>query len=185
MQSASVLESLAKWPRLKSFLVISFEAVARVLFALPRYALLNHLKAAFLRVNGARVGARVVFYPGVWIAPGRRLTLGDDVDLALDVYIETSGGVEIGARVLIGPRTCIFSANHCVPLGGGRIFGAGRSESPVVIENDVWLGANVMVLPGVRIGEGAVIGAGSVVTHNIAAMTVAAGNPAGVIRARR
>lgn len=185
MQSASVLETLAKWPRLKSFVVISFEAIARVLFALPRYALLNRLKAAFLRLNGARVGTRVVLYPGVWIAPGRGLTLGDDVDLALDVYIETSGGVEIGARVLVGPRTCILSANHSVPLGGGRIFGAGRSEAPVVIENDVWLGANVMVLPGVRIGEGAVVGAGSVVTRSIPAMTVAAGNPARVIRERR
>jgi acetyltransferase-like isoleucine patch superfamily enzyme len=185
MQSANVLQALSRWPRLKSFVVISFEAIARLLFALPRYALLNSVKAAFLRLNGARIGARVVFYPGVWIAPGRGLTLSDDVDLALDVYIETSGGVEIGARVLVGPRTCIFSANHSVPLGRGRIFGAGRADAPVVIGDDVWLGANVIVLPGVRIGEGAVIGAGSVVTRSIPAMTVAVGNPARVLRERR
>ena len=72
-----------------------------------------------------------------------------------------------------------------MPLGGGRIFDAGRSEAPVVIEKDVWLGANVMVLPGVRIGEGAVVGAGSVVTRSIPAMTMAAGNPARIIRERR
>jgi acetyltransferase-like isoleucine patch superfamily enzyme len=185
MQSTSVLQALARRPGLKWFVVVSYEAIARLLFALPRYALLNRLKAAFLRLNGATVGARVVFYPGVWIAPGRGLTLKDDVDLALDVYIESSGGVEVGERVLVGPRTCIISANHAIPLGHGRIFGAGRVDAPVVIENDVWLGANVIVLPGVRIGEGAVIGAGSVVTRNIPAMTVAVGNPARVKRARR
>jgi acetyltransferase-like isoleucine patch superfamily enzyme len=185
MQSASVLQALSRWPRVKSIVVVTWEAIARALFALPRYALLNRLKATFLRLNGARIGARVVFYPGVWIAPGRGLTLKDDVDLALDVYIESSGGVEIGARVLVGPRTCIISANHAVPLGRARIFGAGRVEAPVVIEDDVWLGANVMVLPGVRIGEGAVVGAGSVVTKSIPPMTVAVGNPARVVRERR
>jgi acetyltransferase-like isoleucine patch superfamily enzyme len=185
MQSTSVLQALARWPGVKSFVIVSYEAIARLLFALPRYPLLNWLKAAFLRLNGAAVGARVVFYPGVWIAPGRGLTLRDDVDLALDVYIESSGGVQIGERVLVGPRTCIISANHAIPLGHGQIFGAGRVDGPVVIENDVWIGANVIVLPGVTIGEGAVIGAGSVVTRSIPPMTVAVGNPACVKRARR
>lgn len=184
MQSASVLRTLSRWPRVKSFVVVTFEAVSQLLFSLPRYRLLNGLKAAFLRLNGAQVGARVVFYPGVFIAPGYGLTLKDDVNVSLDVVIHTSGGVEIGERVLIGYRTCIYSANHAVPAGQRRIFGAGSIERPVVIENDVWLGANVIVLPGVRIGEGAVIGAGSVVTRNIPPMTVAAGNPARVIRER-
>lgn len=155
-----------------------------MLFSLPRYPLLNAVKAAFLRLNGAHIGARVVFYPGVFIAPGCGLTLKDDVNVSLDVVIHTSGGVEIGERVLIGYRTSIYSANHAIPAGQRRIFGAGSIERPVVIENDVWLGANVIVLPGVRIGEGAVIGAGSVVTRNIPRMTVAAGNPARVIRER-
>lgn len=185
MQSTKTLQRLNRWPQMKAFLVVSFEFVSRILFSLPRYALLNRIKAVFLRLNGAQVGSRVVFYPGVWIAPVRGLILKDDVDLALDVYIETSGGVEIGERALIGPRTCIISSNHAVPLGRARIFGAGRVEAPVVIEADVWLGANVMVLPGVRIGEGAVVGAGSVVTKSIPAMTVAVGNPARVVRERR
>ncbi len=185
MQGASVLQTLSRWPRVKSFVVVSFEAVGQALFALPRYALCNRLKAAFLRLNGAKIGARVVFYPGVWITPGRGLTLKDDVDLALDVLIDSAGGVEIGERVLIGYRSCIFSSNHAVPLGGGRIYAAPRVDAAVVIENDVWLGANVTVLPGVRIGAGAVIGAGSVVSRSIPAMTVAVGNPARVVRERR
>jgi acetyltransferase-like isoleucine patch superfamily enzyme len=185
MQTTSVLRALSRWPRLKSFLVISYEAIARVLFALPRYGVLNRLKAAFLRCNGAQVGARVVFYPGVWITPGRGLTLKDDVDLALEVFIDTAGSVEIGARVLVGYRSCILSTNHVVPVGRERIFGAGRVERAVVIEDDVWLGANVTILPGVRVGRGAVIGAGSVVTKSVPPMSLAVGNPARVIRERR
>ncbi len=184
MQSTRVLQGLARWPRLKAFLVVSHEALHRLLFSLPRYRLLNRLKSAFLRLNGARVGQRVVFYPGVWIAPGRGLTLGEDVDLSLEVLIDTTGGVEIGARTLIGYRSCILSTNHKVPLGQGPIFSAGLIERRVVIGRDVWVGAHVMVLPGVRIGDGAVIGAGSVVTRDVPAMTIAAGNPARIIRSR-
>lgn len=184
MQSARLLHTLSKRPRLKAFVVVTFEALARLLFATPRYASLNKLKAGFLRMNGASVGARVVFYPGVWITPGRNLTLADDVDLALDVLIDTTGGVEIGERTLVGHRSCIFSGNHAVPVGGAPIFSAGTVARRVVIGRDVWIGAHVMVLPGVHIGDGAVVGAGSVVTKDIPAMAIAAGNPARVIRMR-
>ena len=56
------------------------------------------------------------------------------------------------------------------------------SERPVTLNNDVWIGANACVLRGVTIGEGAIVGAGSVVTHDIPPFTIAAGNPACVIR---
>src|SRR5262249_60486641 len=98
MQSARLLHSLSRWPRLKAFVVVTFEAIARVLFAMPRYPSLNRLKAGFLRMNGAKVGGRVVFYPGVWITPARDLTLKDDVDLALHVVIDTTRGLAIGER---------------------------------------------------------------------------------------
>ena len=184
MQSARLLHTLSRRPGLKAFVVVTFEAVARLLFAMPRYASLNKLKAGFLRMNGASVGTRVVFYPGVWITPGRNLALADDVDLALDVLIDTTGGVEIGERTLVGHRSCIFSGNHAVPVGGAPIFSAGTVARRVVIGRDVWIGAHVMVLPGVHIGDGAVVGAGSVVTKDIPAMAIAAGNPARVIRMR-
>lgn len=184
MQSPDTIRWLNRHPRLKWFLVVCFEAVLRALFSLPRFRTLNRLKAAFLRLNGARIGERAVFYPGVWLAPGRNLVVGDDVDFALDVLVESTGGVEIGDRVLIGYRTQIFSMNHIVPDRGKRIFDAGRSARGVVIEKDVWIGAGCIVLAGVRIGEGAVIGAGSVVTSDIPPMVIAAGNPARVLRTR-
>ena len=170
--------------RLKSFLVISYETIMEMLFLLPRYRTLNMIKGLFLKLNGAIVGKRVVFYPGVWIAPGRNLTIGDDVDLALNVLIETTGGVTIGDRALIGYGTKIFSSNHHVPPNHGNIFGAGHSDRAVLIGKDVWLGANVIVLPGRIIGDGAVVGAGSVVTKDVPAFSIVAGNPAKLIRVR-
>lgn len=168
----------------KPFLVVSYEFVLNVLFSLPRYHFLNYLKSVFLRINGAKVGKRVVFYPGLWISPGKNLVLGDDVDLALNVHIETAGGVTIGARALIGYGTKIFSRNHHVPSNRAPIFGAGHISESVTIGQDVWLGANVIILPGRTIGDGAVVGAGSVVTKDVAPYTIVAGNPAKLIRVR-
>lgn len=170
--------------KLKSFIVISYETVMVLLFSLPRYRTLNAIKSLFLRLNGAIVGKRVVFYPGVWIAPGRNLVIGDDVDLALNVLIETSGGVTIGERTLIGYGAKIFSRNHHVPPNHGNVFAAGHSMRAVLIGKDVWLGANVIVLPGRTIGDGSVVGAGSVVTKDVPAFTIVAGNPAKLVRVR-
>ena len=136
----------------------------RLLFSLPRYRWMNMLKSAFLRIAGARIGKRVTFYPGVWIAPGRCLVIGDDVDLALDVLVSTAGGITIGDRTLIGYRAQLLSTNHAIPENRGEIFGAGHAQKPVMIGRDVWIGAGAIILPGVTIGDGAVVAAGSVVT---------------------
>lgn len=156
----------------------------RLLFSLPRFRAINSVKSMFLRVMGARVGKRVVYYPGVWICTGRNLGLGDDVDLALGVLITTDGGVSIGDRTLIGYHTQIISGNHVIPANKGRIFGSGHTKAPVSIGADVWIGAQCVILPGVTIGEGSVIAAGSVVTRDIPAFSIAAGVPAKVIRER-
>ena len=168
----------------KSFLVISYETVMMLLFSLPRYRTINTLKGLFLKLSGARIGKRVVFYPGVWVAPGRNLDIGDDVTLAGGVIIGTAGVVKIGDRSLIGFRTTIISGNHVIPPNRGMIFGAGFVRQPVVIGNDVWVGANVTILPGRTIGDGAVVAAGSVVTKDVHPFTVVGGNPAKLLRQR-
>jgi acetyltransferase-like isoleucine patch superfamily enzyme len=169
---------------IKPFFVVSYEAVQQILFALPRYRLLGVLKACFLRLNGAKIGSRCVFYPGVWIAPGRSLVLGDDVDLALGAIITTSGSVEIGDRTLIGYRAQIISANHNIPNSHGPIFGSGHDKAKVTIGSDVWIGANSLILPGVTIGNGAVVAGGSVVSRDVAAYTIVGGIPARFIKLR-
>lgn len=168
----------------KSFIVISYEMIMGIIFSLPRYRTMNFLKAIFLRMMGAKVGKRVVFYPGVWIVPGRNLVIGNDVDLAKDVLITTSGGVNIGARTLIGYRTQIISANHTIPPIGEPFPISGDKMEKIDIKNDVWIGASCIITAGVTIGEGAVIAAGSVVTKDVNPFSIVGGVPAKLIRNR-
>jgi len=165
-------------------LVVSYETILRLLFSLPRYRLFNVLKAIFLKCNGAKIGKRVYFYPGVWIAPGRNLVVGDDVDIALDVLITTGGGVVIGDRTLIGYRVQILSTNHVIPDDRGKIFNSGHDRAKVTIGSDVWIGCNAVILPGVTIGEGSIVAAGSIVTKSVEPYTIVGGNPAKLIRIR-
>ncbi|HBO45367.1 MAG TPA: acyltransferase [Planctomycetaceae bacterium] len=166
------------------FLVVTYESIMQCLFLLPRYPVCNWIKASFLRLRGAKIGRRVIFYPGVWIAPANNLVIGDDVDLALGVLIVTTGNVTIGPRTLIGYRTQILSQNHAIPDSRERIFDAGCRPEPIVIEQDAWIGANCLILAGVTIGEGAVVAGGSVVTKSVEPFSVVGGSPAKVIRRR-
>jgi acetyltransferase-like isoleucine patch superfamily enzyme len=91
----------------------------------------------------------------------------------------------IGDDTIIGPGLCIMSGNHVFDLPGRSFRGIteGRNR-PITIGRNVWIGARVIVLSGVHIGDGAVIGAGAVVTRDVPPFAVAVGNPARVIRWR-
>lgn len=169
---------------MKKLFVAIYEIVLKTVFCLPRVLFFSNLKASILRLVGAKVGKRPTIYPDVWIFPGPGLVCGDDVDFALGVIITTNGGVEIGDRVLLGYRAQVLSANHNIPPGKGRIFGSGHNYSKVKIANDVWIGANSVILPGVSIGEGAVIAAGSIVTRDVPAFSIVGGVPAALIKSR-
>lgn len=169
---------------IKYAIVVSYEMIMRLLFSLPRFRIINFLKSNFLKLFGAKVGKKVVYYPGVWISPPSKIVIGNDVDLALNVLITTGGGVYIGDRTLIGYGTKILSSNHIIPDKSKKIFYSGHESKKVTIRNDVWIGANCIILPGVVVGEGAVVAAGSVVTKNVRAFSIVAGVPAKVIKER-
>ena len=111
---------------------------------------------------------------------GKFIEIGEGTFLNFDCIILDACKVKIGKHVLIGPRTCIYSATHPI-YAPVRIEGYDVSK-PVVIGDNVWLGGNVVVNPGVTIGENSIVGAGSVVTKDIPANVIAAGNPCKVIR---
>ena len=169
---------------IKPFLVVSYETFMGILFSLPRGFVFGYIKKMLLQAMGANIGRRVVFYPGVWIAPGRNLSIEDNVDLAKDVLITTSGGVFIGKDTLVGYRTQILSSNHSIPPVGEKIPPSGDQPGHIRIENDVWIGAGCIITAGVTVGQGAVIAAGSVVTKDVPANSIVAGVPARVIRMR-
>lgn len=91
--------------------------------------------------------------------------------------------IEIGRRCMIGPHCYITDGDHSTEPGI-PVQAQPMRTAPVVLEDEVWLGSHVVVLPGVRIGRGAVIGASSVVTKNIPANAIAFGVPARVMRLR-
>lgn len=169
---------------MRTDLVALYEWLYSLVFSLPRLRLFNALKASWLRMMGAKIGRRVIFYPGVWLMTGRNLVVGDDVDFALGVLVTTTGGVTIGDRTLIGYHAKIISKNHVVPSGKGKVFSSGHEALPVSIGRDCWIGAGAIILPGVVVGDGAIIAAGSVVTRDVEAYSIVGGIPASLIRRR-
>lgn len=127
---------------------------------------------------GSTINRRAVLVGG---SGGVRL--GDGVEINSLSFIDGSGGVDVGAGVLIGPGVKLISYQHLfegtTPIRRQQTIGA-----PIRIGNDAWIGANVVVLGGVTIGEGAVIGAGAVVSKDVPAWAIALGVPARVVRYR-
>ena len=105
------------------------------------------------------------------------LTVGDNTYLNDGVWLGCTGRITIGARVLIGPGVRIFD-NSYHGLYARRVTPAPR---PVIIEDDVWIATNSIILAGVTIGRGAIVGANSVVSKDVAPYSVVAGNPACLI----
>lgn len=112
------------------------------------------------------------------------ISLGDNSGIGVNAMI--SSYVTIGNDVMMGPDCIILTANHGMELNGVPMCRQKHAESsPVVIEDDVWIGARVIILPGVHVGTGSVIGAGSVVTKNVEPYSIVGGNPAKLIRMRQ
>lgn len=170
--------------RIKSFFVVTYEFILTIVFSLPRYRFCIFLKEILLIPMGAKFGRNVAIYPGVWISPGRNLIVGNNVDLAKDVLITTTGGVVIGDRTLIGYRTQILSSNHTIPPIGQPFPISGDEHKKVTIGKDVWIGANCVITPGVTIGDGAVVAAGAVVTKDVEPNSIVGGVPAKVLKYR-
>lgn len=169
---------------MKDFIVCSYELVASIVFGLPRHKIFNLFKVYFLKIQGAKVGRKITFYPGIKIIPAKNLILGDQVDLSWGVILATSGGIKIGDRSLIGFHTHIISVNHAIPSKPEKIFYSGYTNKQITIENDVWIGSHCVILPGVTIGEGAIVAAGSIVTKDVLPFTIVGGVPAKLIKER-
>ena len=130
--------------------------------------------------------ARNAFFPGwrVKLLRACGFSIGRDVYIADDFLIVEElaerGNVTIGNRVSIAPRVTLVTSSH---PNRSLIRGfAPLAEGPIVIDDDAWLGAGCVILPGVRIGRGAVVGANSVVVSSVPALHVVAGQPARTVR---
>lgn len=139
-----------------------------------------------IRPRGVELGRRVEIEHGVYLKlvdDAARVTIGDFTFIGALTEIDAALRVTIGAHTLFAPGVFItdHSHNH---RASAPIDEQGISSSPVVIGDDVWLGAKSIILAGVTIGDGAIVGAGAVVTADVAAGAIVAGVPARVIGRR-
>ena len=137
-------------------------------------------REALLRRIVGSMGREVSLEPTFRCEFGRNIHLGSHFFANFDCVMLDGAPITIGDNVLLGPKIGLYTANHALDPRE-RADGACRAR-PITIGDDVWLGGNVTVLPGVTIGSGTVIGGGSVVTRSIPPGVIAAGNPARVIR---
>ncbi len=128
------------------------------------------------------LGPDVTFYGGVIIHDPGYVSIGRGACLAEYVHMWGAGGIEIGENTLIGPHTAITSQTHDTKAS---IYRHSSVLKQVHIEDNVWIGAHVVVLPGVRIGRNAIIGAGAVVTRDVRERDIVVGVPAGSLETRR
>ncbi|RYP04026.1 hypothetical protein DL764_004720 [Monosporascus ibericus] len=132
--------------------------------------------------NVGRVGSEVVVEAPFTCDYGYNITIGDHVFIGRNCTIIDPMEIKIGNNCYVGPNVSLFGANlHTDPKrrAGSKSAHIG---SPIIIDEDVWIGGGVIIMPGLKIGRGATVGAGSVVTRDVPPFTVVAGNPAHVMR---
>lgn len=131
-------------------------------------------------------GEMNTIYPGCSIRIDKgQMKTGDEVSFGPGCHIyEPRGGLSIGNNCMIGGGCLISGVNHGYSALDIPMRLQLSQELPIMIEDDVWIGMGVVILPGVRIGSGSIIGAGSVVTRDIPAFSIAMGTPCRVIKKR-
>jgi acetyltransferase-like isoleucine patch superfamily enzyme len=144
------------------------------------YADQEALRQAWSELTGAAVDEGFHLIPPVYSEHGLSIRVGRNVFVNQGCTLNDIGGIEIGDDVMIGPRVSLITSGHPLDpeLRRRRIVAA-----PIVVERNVWLGANAMVMQGVTVGADAMVAAGAVVTRDVPPGTLVAGVPARVLRA--
>jgi acetyltransferase-like isoleucine patch superfamily enzyme len=145
-----------------------------------------------LSARGVRIGSHTSFDRNLWLHCGGNpedhahgyFQIGDNSYIGCNAVMGAGGGILIGNHVRIGQCVNIHSENHNFSDATRLIKDQGVRYEGVLVEDDVWIGSKATILDGVTLGQGAVIGAGAVVTRSVPAYAIAAGVPARVIGQR-
>jgi acetyltransferase-like isoleucine patch superfamily enzyme len=152
------------------------------------YSYLHCLSQGGVRIgNGSSIDRNLWLHCGGTTGPDLHgfFELGDHSYIGCNAVIGAGGGIRIGSHVLIGQSVNFHAESHVYQDPDHLISEQGVSYQGIVIEDDVWIGSKAMILDGVTIGQGAIIGGGSVVNRSVPDYAVAVGVPAKVIRSRR
>lgn len=172
--------------KLERFLRLgAYVLVARILppSAAPAGSLWRGIRRQIAAPLFAFAGHDVNIERGAYFGDGSCVSLGDRSGIGINCRLH--GPVAIGNDVMMGPEVVIIAMNHEFSEESRPMIDQGHAApQPVTIGNDVWIGTRVIILPGVAIGDSAIIGAGAVVTHDVPPGAIVAGNPARIIRHR-
>ena len=169
------------WTNKKKFIFFLYCLTAKHLPKSQHSSFARGLRCFWAKKIAKYVGKNVNIERGAEFGPD--LEIGDNSGVGIDC--EVYGPVTIGDNVMMGPEVVIYTSGHKHDRIDIPMMEQGSSDpQPVIIGNDVWIGRRAIIMPGVTIGDGAIVGAGAVVTKNVKPYTVAGGVPAKVIKSR-
>ena len=143
-----------------------------------KYHTPEELREIMGRLIGKQVDRSFRMFPPFYTDFGKNITIGKDVFINSGCHFQDQGGIEIGDGALIGHNVVLATINHDLNPKGNR----KNHYAPIRIGAHVWIGSNATILPGVTIGDWAVVAAGAVVIQDVPAMTVVGGVPAKVLK---
>jgi acetyltransferase-like isoleucine patch superfamily enzyme len=137
------------------------------------------VRALFRELTGQAVDDGFLLIPPFYTTGGRHTRVGRGVFINQNCTFYDLGGITIGDEVMIGPNVSLITTGHPLAPSERREFVTAR---PIVIERNVWIAAGAIILAGVTVGVNSVVAAGAVVTREVSANTLVAGNPARPVR---
>ncbi|MEA2144621.1 MAG: hypothetical protein QOG59_208, partial [Solirubrobacteraceae bacterium] len=178
-RAAQALGIEASLKRFKAALRPAQDGLAQQLGLVVAVLPARRLRHAVYRVMGMRIAPTAVVHRGLEVRSPGRIVIGEDSVVGFDVILDGRGHIELGAHVNVSSEVAIWTVQHDPRAPDFGVFGA-----PVRVEDYAWLSFRATVLPGVSIGEGAVVAAGAVVTRDVPAYSIVAGVPARVVGER-
>ena len=162
--------------------MIVLKAIQKVLFGFT--TIFTRLT---LKLMGVKVGKNLTAFLVTTIESPQNVTIGNNVWMSKNVALYAANGISIGNDVVIAKDVSFVSANHGFKDKAKKINQQTMETgiAPIVVGNDVWIGEKAIILKAVTVGDGAVVGAGAVVTKDVPAYAVVAGNPARIIAYRQ
>lgn len=139
----------------------------------------NKIRTFVIKTTGVKIGLRSYFYPGTIIVNPNNISIGQDTFFNYNCLLSAFSKISIGNRVSVSYNVKIITETHDAFDKNFKAI-----TKPIVIKDNVWLGAGSIILPGVTIGEGSVIAAGSVVSNDVEPWSIVGGVPAKFIKKR-
>lgn len=143
-----------------------------------RYHTPEELREIMSRLTGKKIDDTFRLFPPFYTDFGKNISIGKDVFINSGCHFQDQGGITIGDGALIGHNVVLATINHDLIPGNGR----KNQYAPIKLGKHVWIGSNATVLPGVTVGDWAVIAAGAVVTKDVPSYTIVSGIPAKILK---